>query len=90
LILSIEHWGGHVSRGIDLAAAVSAFGAATKRKLASRAASGAPEDHFGDRATKTKPVRALLIAVPNINTRCNPSLTVQSTCRDNISRLHDS
>jgi hypothetical protein len=46
LILSIEHWGGHVGRGIDLAAAVSAFGAAAKRKLASKAVSGAPEDQL--------------------------------------------
>ena len=35
-----------MSRGQDLAAAVSAFGAATKKKLANRAIAGAPEDQL--------------------------------------------
>ena len=35
-----------MSRGQDLAAAVSAFGAATKKKLANRAITGAPEDQL--------------------------------------------
>jgi hypothetical protein len=35
-----------VGGGIDLAAAVSAFGAAAKKKLANRAATGSPEDQL--------------------------------------------
>ena len=42
-ILHVGIWGGRVN---NLAAVVSAFGAATKRKLASKAASGAPEDQL--------------------------------------------
>lgn len=35
-----------MSKGLDLAAIVSAFGAATKRKLSNKAATGAPEDQL--------------------------------------------
>ena len=35
-----------MSKGQDLAAIVSAFGAATKRKLSNKAATGAPEDQL--------------------------------------------
>lgn len=38
--------GGGVGRGLDLAGAVSEFGAAAKRKLANRAASGQPEEQL--------------------------------------------
>ncbi len=35
-----------MGRGLDFAAAISEFGAATRRKLANRAASGAPEEQL--------------------------------------------